>query len=93
MDAYGLLTCNGKQTFSAKVVIGKGRAFAIGPIWTRSYPFDSNFQMTYFGTDSETESMADLTASTSPTHIFVSPSSVKLNANLHCRIICRQRRL
>jgi hypothetical protein len=90
MDAYGLLTCNGKQTFSAKVVIGKGRAFAIGPIWTRSYPFDSNFQMSYFAADSETESMADLTASTSPT---VSPSSVKLNANLQCRIICRQRRL
>jgi hypothetical protein len=64
MDTYGLLSCNGKQTFTSKVVIGKGDNFKIGPIWTRAYPFDTNFQMTFYTETNATNALAELTAST-----------------------------
>ncbi len=64
MDTYGLLSCNGKQTFTSKVVIGKGDNFKIGPIWTRAYPFDTNFQMTFYTEANATNALAELTAST-----------------------------
>jgi hypothetical protein len=63
MDAYGLLSCNGKQTFSSRVVIGKGNPFAIGPIWTRTFPLDPNFQMAYYPSG-EAEATSDLSVGT-----------------------------
>jgi hypothetical protein len=63
MDAFGLGTCNGKQTFQKKVVIGKGERFGIGSLWLSSFPFDSNFQITFYNaTQNTTES--DLLLST-----------------------------
>jgi hypothetical protein len=48
MVVFGISFCNGQQTFSKKVIIGRGEVFNIGQIWVQAYPFDLNFQMTYY---------------------------------------------
>jgi hypothetical protein len=60
MDSFGLLSCNGKQVFTTKVVIGKGNDFKIGPMWASAYPFDSNFQMTLYREINGTQALDEL---------------------------------
>jgi hypothetical protein len=60
MDAFGLSFCNGQQTFSKKVIIGRGEVFNIGQIWVQAYPFDLNFQMTYYSGGGENTAQSDL---------------------------------
>lgn len=60
MDSFGLLSCNGKQVFTTKVVIGKGSDFKIGPMWASAYPFDSNFQMTLYREVNGTQALDEL---------------------------------
>jgi hypothetical protein len=64
MDSFGLLSCNGKQVFSTKVVIGKGNDFKIGPMWASAYPFDSNFQMTLYSEVNGTHALYELASGT-----------------------------
>jgi hypothetical protein len=53
MDAFGLVTCNGEQTFNKHVVIGKGQQFNVLARWAYKFPLDSNFDLTFYPADDE----------------------------------------
>jgi hypothetical protein len=67
MDSFGLLSCNGKQVFTNKVVIGKGHDFRIGQIWADSFSLDTNFQMITYLELNGTEALDEFSSGTTTT--------------------------
>lgn len=64
MDTFGLVTCNGVQSYNNRVAIGNGQSFTVGSLWARAYPYDPNFSLAFYNTQSDISTVDEFEAGT-----------------------------